>query len=343
MKNQHWEQLLRVLAGETLPSLPVGFIIDSPWLPGWAGGSVLDYYTSERLWLEWNLKAIREFPDVWFLPGFWSEFGMCTEPSAFGAKCVWHEHELPFAEKLIETPEQMKALRKPEVRTDGLPPLMLKRLLHQQKSIEAEGHAIRFAVCRGPLNIASFLMGATEFMMALGEWPDESHAMLESITQYLANWLCLQKEKIPSIDGIFILDDLVGFLGPDDCEAFALPYLKRLFAAFENKVRFFHNDAHGLVCAPCLEQIGVNLFNFSFNHPMEQMRQLCGKNVTLLGNLPPRDVLALGTPDQVRSGVHAMLEGLPDRRRVILSVGGGMSPQTPTANIKAFLEAAAAV
>jgi len=22
-----------------------------------------------------------------FLPGFWSEYGMCTEPSAFGARC----------------------------------------------------------------------------------------------------------------------------------------------------------------------------------------------------------------------------------------------------------------
>ena len=40
----------------------------------------MDYFTSDALWLEANLKAIREFPDVLFLPGFWSEYGMCTEP-----------------------------------------------------------------------------------------------------------------------------------------------------------------------------------------------------------------------------------------------------------------------
>jgi len=63
---------------------PVGFIIDSPWLPGWFGISTLDYYSSDDLWLRANLKAVTDFPDVWFMPGFWSEYGMCTEPSVFG-------------------------------------------------------------------------------------------------------------------------------------------------------------------------------------------------------------------------------------------------------------------
>ena len=34
-----------------------------------------------------------------FLPGFWSEYGMCTEPSAFGAKCVWYENAFPSVEQ----------------------------------------------------------------------------------------------------------------------------------------------------------------------------------------------------------------------------------------------------
>ncbi|MBI5819566.1 MAG: uroporphyrinogen decarboxylase family protein [Verrucomicrobia bacterium] len=343
MNDQQWKQLLRVVAGEQVQPLPVGFIIDSPWLPGWAGHSITDYYTSDSLWMELNLKAMRRFPNVWFLPGFWSEFGMCTEPSAFGAKCIWHDHELPFAEKIIETPAQMAALKKPNVLEDGLLPFMLKRLEHTREAIETEGHAVRFAVARGPLNIASFLMGATEFMMALKESPQESHAMLNTITDFLCDWLRLQKEKVPTIEGVFLLDDLVGFLGKDDFQEFAMPYLKRAFGAVDAKVRFFHNDAHGLICAPFLAEIGINIFNFSFNHSLAEMRRLCGESVTLLGNLPPRDVMALGTPDDVRKGVRAMLEPLADKRGLILSVGGGMSPKTPTENIEAFIEAAAGV
>ena len=343
MNDQQWKQLLRVVAGEQTQPLPVGFVIDSPWLPGWAGHPITDYYTSESLWLELNLKAIRQFPSVWFLPGFWSEFGMCTEPSAFGAKCVWHDHELPFAEKIVETPAQMAALKKPNVREDGLLPFMIKRLAHTRAAIEKEGHAIRFAVARGPLNIASFLMGATEFLMALKESPQESHTMLDTITEFLCDWLRLQKETFPTIEGIFLLDDLVGFLGPEDFTEFALPYLKRAFGAIGAKVRIFHNDAYGLNCAPHLAEIGIDVFNFSFNHSLAQMRALCGDKVVLLGNLPPRDVMALGKPDDVRQGVRAMLEPLADTRGLILSVGGGMSPNTPTANIEAFIATAASI
>ena len=37
MNDRHWETLLRVIDGEVLKEKPVGFIIDSPWLPGWYG------------------------------------------------------------------------------------------------------------------------------------------------------------------------------------------------------------------------------------------------------------------------------------------------------------------
>ena len=341
MKDREWQQLLRVVAGEAVTPLPVGFIIDSPWLPGWAGMSTLDYFASDSRWLEANLKAERRFPGLMFLPGFWSEFGMCTEPSAFGAKCVWHENDLPFAEKILETPEQMAVLAKPDPRTDGLLPFMLKRLEHAAPALEAEGHAIRFAVARGPLNIASFLMGSTEFLMAMKLSPEATHAMLAAITDFLVDWLRLQAERVPTIQGVFLLDDIAGFMGKADFAEFAAPYLKRSFAAIDSKVGFFHNDAQGMVCAPFLNDIGVNLFNFSFNHSMAEMRAAAGPTVTLLGNLPPRDVLAGGSPQAVSEGVRAMLSPLGgDLRRVIASCGGGMAPNTPTENIEAFVAAA---
>ena len=43
-------------------------------------------------------QAVERFPDVLFLPGFWAEYGMRTEPSAFGAKCIFPDNEFPFAE-----------------------------------------------------------------------------------------------------------------------------------------------------------------------------------------------------------------------------------------------------
>jgi len=152
-----------VIRGEHVDSLPVGFIIDSPWLPGWAGISTLDYFTNDQLWFEVNKKAIEAFADVMFLPGFWAEFGMCTEPSAFGAKCSFYQDQLPHADKIIHTIDDIDRLKAPKPASDGLAPFVLNRLRLNRKKIENFGHSICFATARGPLNIASFLMGTTEF------------------------------------------------------------------------------------------------------------------------------------------------------------------------------------
>jgi uroporphyrinogen decarboxylase len=210
----------------------------------------------------------------------------------------------------------------------------------QRDRIEKTGHSIRFAVSRGPLNIATFLMGTTEFLMAIRTDPDEMQRFLTLITDFIVDWLQYQKECIPTIEGIFILDDIVGFLGEQDFRATALPYLKQIFGCLDVPVRFFHNDAQGLVTARFLTEIGINLFNFSFEHSLPQMKELTGGKVTLLGNIPPRDVLAQGTPAEVESTARTAIESLSDRSRVILSCGGGIPPQVPSENIRAVLKAA---
>ncbi|MCL2103966.1 MAG: uroporphyrinogen decarboxylase, partial [Kiritimatiellaeota bacterium] len=221
-------------------------------------------------------------------------------------------------------------------------PFVLRRLQRARPAIEAEGHAIRFAVARGPLNIASFLMGTTEFLMAMQLDPGGAHAMLGVITDFLVDWIKLQASAFPTVRGVMLLDDIVGFLGAEDIAAFAAPYLKRTFAAVDSEVRLFHNDANGTECAPLLEGMGVNLFNFSFEHPVGEMRDRVGGRVALLGNIPPRDVLAAGGPEDVRRAVAEMKGALGgDYTRVVFSCGGGVPPGVPAANIQAFLEEAA--
>jgi uroporphyrinogen decarboxylase len=338
MNDQQWNDLVSVIRGETLPRLPTGFIIDSPWLPNWAGITILDYFTDNRLFLDANLKAIRTFPQTLLLPGFWSEYGMCTEPSAFGAVSIWEENQFPFARKVLHTAADVEFLEKPDARKDGLLPFVIKRLQQLQPEIEKEGHKIRFAVARGPLNIASFLMGATEFLMAIKTDPELMHRLLSITTDFLVDWIDYQRERFPSIDGILLLDDIVGFISRGDFETFALPYLKRVFSA-DVTVKFFHNDAQCKICAPYLPDIGINLLNFGVQHTLADMKSWTANKITLLGNIPPRDVLAAGSPADVAQSVEDMLSGLEDHSRLIVSCGGGMPPAVATENIRALISA----
>lgn len=342
MTDSQWQDLLRVIRGEQLDPLPVGLIIDSPWLPGWAGISILDYFTDPQAWLAANLRVVERFPQIMFLPGFWSEYGMCTEPSAFGAKCIWYEDSFPSVERTLYDYAEVDRIRKPNCRTDGLAPLVLKRLVRCRPEIEKAGHRIRFATARGPLNIASYLLGHTEFLVGVKTNAEEIHKLLAIVTEYLVDWIALQAETIDSIDGIFLLDDLIGFLRDDDFQEFALPYLKQIYDSLGVKVKFLHNDAAGMITAGHLATMGVNLFNFSFNHSLGQMREKAGDSVVLLGNIPPRDVLAAGTPGQIRDWAAASLGTIDDKRRVVLSCGGGAPPGVTTVNLEALCDAARA-
>lgn len=338
MTDPQWNQLLSVLRGEIPDRLPTGFIIDCPWLPEWHGTTIADYFSSENIWLEANLAAIKRFPDTWFLPGFWSEYGMCTEPSAFGAKCSFPRNEFPFADKIIDDVDQIAAIKKPDVSCDGLLPFMLNRLRWAQPHIEATGHKIRFSVSRGPLNIATFLMGTTEFLTAVITDPEPIHQLLRVITDFLKDWHALQRETFPSIDGIMMLDDIVGFLGEEHFLEFGFPYFKELYDT-DHSVKFFHNDA------PCAESIrhypdlGINLYNPGIQTPLAEMRELSGNRMTMLGTIPPRDVLAQGSPQEVAKSVTDLLAATPDRSRLILSCAGGMPPGVSSENLDAFLNA----
>jgi uroporphyrinogen decarboxylase len=339
MRNSAWNDLVTLIERGELNYQPVGFIVDSPWIPGWYGISKIDYYSSDDLWFRSNLKAADSFPGVWFMPGFWSEYGMCTEPSAFGAKMIFLENNLPHAEKILSGIEDACRLQKPNVMTDGLLPFMISRLRNSEENIIKNDHQIRFAVSRGPLNIACFLMGTTELLTAIGMDPERTHKFLGKITDFICNWLCWQKECFPSIDGVLILDDIIGFVGEDEFKEFVLPYFKRIFSCTGSKVKFLHNDSDGLITARYLKEMDVNVFNFSFEHSFCEIRSLAGPEVVLVGNIPPRDVLAAGTPEQIKAAVGKAFGETADYSRIIWSAGGGMPPNVSNINIRAFIDA----
>jgi uroporphyrinogen decarboxylase len=263
---------------------------------------------------------------------------MCTEPSAFGARCTFPANEFPHAHKLLLSASDIDALPAPNPKTDGLLPFMLNRLKIAQPRIEEAGHKIRFAVARGPLNIASYLMGTTELLTLFMMDPERADTLIKKITAFLKEWLALQRETFPTIDGILLLDDIIGFLGETEFRTFGLPYFKELYGT-DVSVKFLHNDAPCKISAPFLPEMGVNLFNMGFDISLNELKVLTGNKVALLGNIPPRDVLASGTPDDVIRVTNELIHSLGDRSKVILSCGGGMPPGVKSESIAAFVRA----
>ena len=135
-----------------------------------------------------------------------------------------------------------------------------------------------------------------------------------------------------------MLDDIIGFIGEDEFVQFGLPYLKRLYNT-DVTIKFFHNDAGYTSSIKYLPEIGINIFNMEFESNLNELKELTQKKVTMLGNIPPRDVMAAGTPEDVKKAAKTLADTMEDKSRVIFSCGGGMPPGVKTENVKAFIEA----
>jgi uroporphyrinogen decarboxylase len=136
-----------------------------------------------------------------------------------------------------------------------------------------------------------------------------------------------------------MLDDIVGFVGEPEFREFGYPYLKELYDV-DAKVKLFHNDADCAMSVKYYPELGINLFNPGTQMTVKDLIDVTGSRLTILGNIPPRDILAAGTPPIIAAAVKDLLDETPDHRRLILSCGGGMPPGVSSRNLHAFIRAA---
>jgi uroporphyrinogen decarboxylase len=341
MNSYQWSIVKKCANMEELNQVPVGLIVDSPWIPGYVGISTIDYFAMPDKWLDANMKIIEEFPEIIFLPGFWVEYGMATEPSGFGCKINFYPNRTPTINHIINSPEEAEDIPIPDPRTDGLMPFVLNIYRNIEPKVKDLGRCIKVVAARGPLTIASHMMGVTNFLIGLKTDPANTHKLLKKTAALTRNWLEAQAEVLSEVEGIMVLDDIVGFLSQEDYLEFAHPYLKEIFTAFPQCIKMYHNDSDNVVCFSYLEDLSINIFNFTHLQDIARVRQLVGEKICLLGNIPPLDVLTNGTPDKVEEAARDCLHQHGGKAGIILSAGGGTSPGTPGENIHALIKAAA--
>ena len=226
---------------------------------------------------------------------------------------------------LAERIETFAGVEIPNPSTDGLLPVVLNTYRRMEPRVRDAGHGIKMVAARGPLTVATHLMGVGNFLLALKLQPAETHALLKVTTTLVRTWLEAQAEVLSDVEGIMVLDDIAGFVSPKDYLEFAHPYLAEIFSAFPRAVKVFHNDTDNPVSYKYLAELGVHIFNFTHLKPIEKVRDLVGPKICLMGNVSPLEVLAQGTPDQVRAETRRCLDAHPGRAGLLLSAGGGIS------------------
>lgn len=340
MRPEQWEQFKMMAKVRKADGVPISLIVDSPWLPGFLGVSHHDYYFDHRVWFQSNVAIVEQFPEITFLPSWWVEYGMAIEPSAMGSKVRFPADQTPSEMPMLFHLEDLDQVPEVDPQSDGLMPAALRQYRAQKRRIFGAGYTIPVVAARGPLALAVFFRGLTPFMMDVADNPAGVHKLLTYTTNVTIQWLKTQAEAVgDSVEGILVLDDIVGFLSKRHYDEFAHPYLQKVFASFPSSwVKVYHNDAH---IDPFLEEladVGFDVLNWSHKLDVSEVRKCTGGKICLMGNVPPLEVGVRGSPEEVRTATLDVLKKA-GREGVILSLGGGVSPGMSAANIHAMAQA----
>jgi uroporphyrinogen-III decarboxylase len=319
--------------------VPVALIVDSPWLPGYAGIDTRDYFLFPEKWLEINRGLLTRFPDVVWVPGFWVEYGMAAEPSAHGARMRFYPDHPPAIEPIAADLDFWSDLQPANPQEDGLMPLVLRMQAVMDERLAAEGLGIRMVAARGPMTVASWLSGISPLMMDVALNPDKVSAILKTVTTTIIRWLHAQLKAVRKPEAILLLDDVVGMVSKEHYESIIHPHLRRIFDEFDGLIRIYHNDTPCLHLAESLAQANFDVFNFSHEVDAAEVKAKMGHRVALMGNVPPLDVGVRGKPEDVARSARAVLEKAAAGGGLILSFGGGVSGETPAENIDALVRA----
>jgi uroporphyrinogen decarboxylase len=338
--NPNWERFLTAAHLGQPDQVPVALIVDSPWLPDFAGIDTRDYFLFPEKWMQINLELLKRFPDVVWIPGFWVEFGMAAEPSAFGCRMRFYPNRPPSIEPLVKDLAFWEKVEPINPAEDGLMPLALRLYQQMDLRLEAEGLGIHMVAARGPLTTTSWLTGITALMEGLVDKPEEVDHLLGTVTTSLIRWLEAQLESLREPQGILLLDDLVGMVSRRTYQSLVEPHLKRIFEHFSGLLRIYHNDTPCQHLLESLSQAGFDVFNFSHQTDIALVKQKMGDRVALMGNIAPLDLGVRGTPQQVYSAATECLDKAAPGGGMILSFGGGVSPGTLPENIDALTLAA---
>lgn len=242
------ERLRRLWDYRPVDHIPIGFWADdfstyTLWEQCRDSGRQLEQMIAN------NNRCLRVFSDDYIpMVRIWP--GYMTIATMFGMDVFWGDdpNQPPGAAGfIIDSPEKMTALGKPDAKTAGIMPENLKWIAYAASNLPPD-IAVTGVDLGGPLNTAKDLFETNFLYTAFIDYPDELCRFLDLITE--VQIACYREivtaagglERMVSIDFDpvwapegkkgFVSDDVCATISPEAFRQFSIPYNERIFQAF---------------------------------------------------------------------------------------------------------------
>lgn len=196
---------------------------------------------------------------------------------------------------------------------------------------------------QAPFSLASMMRGAQPWMIDLMMGTEEQiTCLLEYCTDATSQFIKLMAQT--GCDMVSNGDSPAGpeMISADMFAKYAMPYEKRIveLAHKEGVAYTMHICGNTEVILPHLKQIGADAYELDYKTDINKIYEMFHDSATLIGNIDPSGVLALGTADHVREKTIELLTTYRDSNRFILNAGCAIPPATPSENLKVMIETA---
>ncbi|RLE53586.1 MAG: methylcobamide--CoM methyltransferase [Candidatus Methanomethylicota archaeon] len=187
----------------------------------------------------------------------------------------------------------------------------------------------------GPTTLAGHLVGVERLAIWFRRKPEEVKKALEVAAE--ANIIYVKALVDAGADVIVVNDPTASpdILSPKDFDATIKPYLAKVAEAIK-AVKVLHICGRATPILKSMAEAGYDVISIEEKVNMREAKQIVGDMARVIGNISPAKTLLMGTPQQVKEeSIQAIKDGTD-----ALAPGCGLAPRTPTANLRAMVEAA---
>jgi len=266
-----------------------------------------------------------------------------VEPSwpvaeACGAKVTYPPDKNPWITNyLIETKEELQELEVPDFMTTKSSRVMIDgtKILSEKANVPVA------AFMTGPLTFSLQLMRYDVVIKNIVTNPDFVHQLISKSVLIIRAYVKMLKEAGASI--LVICEHDLQLIAPRYVKEFSFNYLPNILKIYE------YNILH--MCGRITPQLetsadflkklkGLNTINIGPHVSISKTQELLDNKIGIAGNIDHMRLLPSGTPQQIKTAVHAAIRNSCGDSRFMVAPGCEITSDTPIENVKAFVHAA---
>lgn len=259
---------------------------------------------------------------------------------AMGAKVKYSDYNVAQIETPALTLDEVDHAKLVDVDKDGRLPIILKGVEMVKEKL---GHKVPVsATVTGPFTIAAMAVGTEQLLIGTRKQPEKVKQLMEVIVENNNRYI---KRLLDIGVGIGFADPVssTSLISVKQYKEFSLPY-------FQKNVDYIKKNGGGCGLHICgtsrklwesLNETGIGCFGLDNVEDIEEAKEILGPHMSIQGNVPPVEVMRLGTPyDVLRSAKECIRKGFDSPKGYTLTSGCQMPVGTPEENMQALMDAA---